>query len=244
MTTTPREAVRTLSDDPPLVGGDDERFNGYGAMGVPFASGHYLCLRDMLATSIGPPYRAIWHRDPAGHWTICTTIDPHLSCPRYFGRGAAVERVAAISIEWRDDWTVDVSMDDRLSWRLSLAASGATRLMTGMGAVTPEWAWNSEAVLASMGPMAGTVLGSGRIRLAGASPNGPRFRAAPLQLWRVAGGAAVLGDTDLGPLGPLEKQAAMADFWLPQKGIFFTGRMRFAAEQAAVQSRTGAPIMG
>jgi Arc/MetJ family transcription regulator len=42
-------------DDPRLVDGDDERFTGYDAMGVPDADGHYLALRDMLATSIGLP---------------------------------------------------------------------------------------------------------------------------------------------------------------------------------------------
>ena len=43
---------------PLLAEGDDERFTGYGVMGVPFASGHYLALRDMVATSVGPAYRA------------------------------------------------------------------------------------------------------------------------------------------------------------------------------------------
>ena len=54
-------------------------------MGMPFASGHYLALRDMVATSVGPAYRAIWHRDPQGRWTIHTTGPAELTCPRYFG---------------------------------------------------------------------------------------------------------------------------------------------------------------
>lgn len=45
-TTTPRNAVEALQADPSLPEGDDERFVGYGVMGVPFASGHYLALRD------------------------------------------------------------------------------------------------------------------------------------------------------------------------------------------------------
>ena len=65
-TTTPRQAVEALQDQPRLPDGDDERFTGYGVMGMPFASGHYLALRDMVATSVGPAYRAIWHRDPDG----------------------------------------------------------------------------------------------------------------------------------------------------------------------------------
>ena len=54
-------------------------------MGVPYSGGHYLAFRDMLASSVGKPYRAIWHRDPTGRWTIFTTTDPDASCPRYFG---------------------------------------------------------------------------------------------------------------------------------------------------------------
>ena len=62
-----------MQDQPRLPEGDDERFTGYGVMGMPFASGHYLALRDMVASSVGPAYRAIWHRDPEGRWTIHTT---------------------------------------------------------------------------------------------------------------------------------------------------------------------------
>ena len=51
--------------------------------------------------------------------------------------------------------------------------------MTAMGGALPEAGWNSNAVLAAMGPMARTMLRSGRIRLRGATPNGPRFKARP-----------------------------------------------------------------
>ena len=53
-TTTPRQAVEAVQAHPLLPTGDDERFTGYGVMGVPFASGHYLALRDFVATSVGP----------------------------------------------------------------------------------------------------------------------------------------------------------------------------------------------
>ena len=93
-TTTPRQAVEAVQAHPLLPTGDDERFTGYGVMGVPFASGHYLALRDFVATSVGPAYRAIWHRDPQGRWTIHTTGAPELSCPRYFGSVTATAQRA------------------------------------------------------------------------------------------------------------------------------------------------------
>ncbi len=233
MSRSPRHAVTELIEDPHLARGSDERFTGYGAMGVPFAGGHYLALRNMLASSVGPPYRAVWHRDAAGRWTIFTTVDPAVSCPRYFGAGAAVSQVRSIEVDWRDDWTLEVTMGDRLSWRLELESTAATRVMTAMGGATPAWAWNSSPVLASMGPMAGAFLQSGRIRLHGRTPNGPSFKAAPLVVWRVVGGGAVLEGRELGTLGPLARQPRLGDFWLPQRGLFFAGQARFSAPVAA-----------
>ncbi len=241
MTTTPRQTVSALETTRRLVPGPGERFTGYGVMGVPFASGHYLSLRDMVATSVGPAYRAVWHRDPARRWSIFTTVDPALSCPRYFGSAAAVvEQVPSIDVTWRDEWTLDVTMGTRLTWRLELGASTATRMMTSMGGATPDWAWDSDAVLAPMGPLAGGVLRSGRIRLHGRTPNGPRFKAAPLQVWRVRGGRAALDGVDLGPLGALAEQTALADFWLPQRGLFFSGRIRFTPAVGPSPERRGA----
>jgi hypothetical protein len=228
MKITPREAVATLTANPRLIEGSDERFTGYGVMGLPYANGHYLALRAFAASSVGPPYRAVWHRTPEGRWKILTTIAPELSCPRYFGSEAPGEQVPAIDVTWRDDWTLEVTIGDRLFWRLELASTLATRLMTTMGGAMPVSAWNSNVVLGSMGPMAGAFLGTGRMRLHGATPNGPSYKAAPRQVWRVIGGRAQFEGEDLGEVAPLPKQSHLADFWLPQKGILFVGRASFA----------------
>ncbi|GAA3620981.1 hypothetical protein GCM10022236_24020 [Microlunatus ginsengisoli] len=217
-----------------LPAGDDERFVGYGAMGVPFRSGHYLALRNMQASSVGPAYRTIWHRDPAGRWTIFTTVDPQLSCPRYFGAAADAERVPAIELGWRDDWTLEVSLPGRLSWQLTLVRTAATAALSGMGGAMPEAAWNSSAILSSMSPMVRLMLHAGRIRLAGRTPNGQHFKAAPRAVWRVGGGTARLDGHDLGPLGPLREQTRLGDFWLPQSGLFFAGGARFSATAQSV----------
>ena len=41
----PKEIVDDLERGGELTGGDGERFSGYGVMGLPFTSGHILCLR-------------------------------------------------------------------------------------------------------------------------------------------------------------------------------------------------------
>lgn len=228
MNTTPREAVASVTANPRLIEGTDERFTGYGVMGLPYVSGHYLALRVFEATSVGPSYRAVWHHTPEGRWEIFTTVAPEVSCPRYFGSEAPGEQVPAIGVSWQDGWTLEVTMSDRLSWRLELASTPATRMMTAMGGAMPEGAWNSDAVLGSMGPVAAAFLGTGRMRLHGVTPNGPSYKAAPQQVWRVVGGRARLDGEDLGDVGPLSEQSHLADFWLPQKGIFFVGRASFA----------------
>lgn len=239
-TTTPRQAVDALRSRPELPHGNDERFAGYGVMGIPFASGHYLALRDMLASSVGPAYRAIWHRDPEGRWTIHTTGLPELTCPRYFSSVATAIRVPAIDVVWHDDHTLDVSLGDELHWRIELGSTPATRMMTAMGGALPEGAWNSIPLLAAMEPMASGVLGVGRVRLRGATPNGPKFKAAPRKVWR-AGGHATLRGEDFGPPGPLTAQTGLGDFWLPQRGLFFVGGARFTTADKQ-STNTAQPI--
>jgi hypothetical protein len=227
MTKTPKQTVEALLAAPGLPDGDDERFTGYGVMGMPFASGHYLALRDMVATSIGPAYRSVWHRDPQGRWTILTSGAPAQSCPRYFDSVTGAAQVPSVDVSWPDEHTLEVSVGDELQWRIHLGPTAATRMMTGMGALLPEAGWNSDVVLAGMGPMARTVLHTGRIRLRGTTPNGQHFKAAPLKIWRVTGSTASYRGEDLGEPSPLDEQTRLGDFWLPQRGVFFVGRARF-----------------
>ena len=238
-TLTPRQAVEALQSRPTLPDGNDERFTGYGVLGVPFESGHYLALRDMVANSIGPAYRAIWHRDPSGRWTIHTTGEPHLSCPRYFGAATASVRVPRIDVAWRDDSTLQVSLGDELDWQIDLRSSLATRMMTAMAGVMPAPAWTNHGVLTAMGPIATGLLQAGRMTLLGATPNGHDFKAAPVKVWRV-GGRATLRGADLGGPAPLADQTGLGDFWLPQRGLFFVGNARFSA-MGEPASTTGNP---
>ncbi len=59
----PRGLVERIERGIELPEGVDERFSGYGVMGLPFASGHILALRRFPASSVGPAYTSVWHRD-------------------------------------------------------------------------------------------------------------------------------------------------------------------------------------
>ena len=54
---TPRDAAVAAQRNPVLWPRTDQRFTGYGVMGLTFRSGHYLAMRHIPASSIGPEYR-------------------------------------------------------------------------------------------------------------------------------------------------------------------------------------------
>ena len=81
----PARIVEDLERDAELPRGSEERFFGYGVMGLPFRSGHVLGLWRFPASSIGPGYGSVWHRDPAGRWTFYQDQPAELACTRYFG---------------------------------------------------------------------------------------------------------------------------------------------------------------
>jgi hypothetical protein len=76
-----------------------------------------------------------------------------------------------------------------------------------------------------MGAVAGRVLDVGKVRLTGTTSNRQHFDANPLRIWYVTASNAVVEGEDLGPVGPLAEQAHMADFYVPQRGIFAIGRV-------------------
>jgi len=81
----PKELVDRLEQGAELPSGNEERFAGYGVMGVPFTSGDLLAMRRFPASSLGQGYTSVWHRDPQGRWTFYSDVPPQLACSRYFG---------------------------------------------------------------------------------------------------------------------------------------------------------------
>jgi hypothetical protein len=76
-----------------------------------------------------------------------------------------------------------------------------------------------------MGAVAGRLLGVGTVALTGATSNGHLFQANPLRIWSVRETHAVVDGVDLGPAAPLAEQAHLADFFIPQRGVFAIGRV-------------------
>ena len=244
MTTTPQSAAERSCELPRVSG---ERFAGYAVVGAPFADGHYLALRRFPASSIGAGYTSVWHRDPAGAWTVYSDVPPELSCPRFLGHALSRTEQTDVRAEWTGPNRLHVTAGGELEWDLRMDTSPATTVMNFACRLLPDALWHSPAMLAAMGRVAGPVLGVGRVRLAGHMPNGQWFRANPRQLWTAHTVRAVVDGSDLGPDGPLPEQAAFGDFRLPQRGLFatvqtwfepFDAERHFAARPRAGESPT------
>ena len=91
-----------------------EYVKGWGVFGLPFDSGHVLALRVFPHNDFSP-YRALWHRDPGGRWSIYVD-GPRLdtACPRYFGPACHVtgyaHRLRASAFPGRQFWSKGPAM--------------------------------------------------------------------------------------------------------------------------------------
>jgi hypothetical protein len=236
---SPRELVAEIEARPSLPAGSGERFAGYGVMGLPFSSGHLLAMRRFPASSVGPGYRSVWHRDPEGRWTLFQDVPAVQGCARYFGAAVAEVATAKIDVDWdgpRQFWVTVTDGSRRLEWSIKLTSSGVTRVMNGVGSLLPEPLWRQRWFLAGMGVVAGPMLRAGKVRLAGRAPNGHRFVANPLLIWLVADSDATLNGVALGAIGPSPTPGQLADFRIPQRGVFAIGRAFFQPAQATSSS--------
>src|SRR5688500_5343232 len=172
----PAEIVEGLEREVELPAGSEERFSGYGIMGLAFTSGHVLGLRRFPASSIGPGYRSVWHRDPSGRWTFYQDQPATLACTRYFGRAVEEVREGPIRLEWTGPRVLRIQAGKgELDWTARLGSTPVTRVFNRVAAALPARAWRSDPVLAGMSRVAGTALRAGRVRLTGLAPNGQRF---------------------------------------------------------------------
>lgn len=212
------EKVRTL---PP---GSGDRFAGYAVIGLTFRSGHILALRRFPASSVGAEYTSVWHRDPSRNWTFYSTVLPELGCSRYFGAEVRRNVVAPIDLEWTGPANFHVRIGEVLDWEMTLSESLLSRSMNAAARLVPEAWWRTAAPLKLMGIAVRMLLGTGKMNLSGETPNGQQFIANPQRIWLIDSSRAAVNRVDLGPLGPLDEQARLNEFLIPQRGVFAVAR--------------------
>src|SRR5512135_1078176 len=119
----PRTIIQGIEQSRSVPAGEGDRFAGYAVIGLPFASGHVLSLRRFPASSVGPGYTSVWHRDPEGYWTFYSTVAPEQGCSRYFGSEVGKNVVMPIQIEWQGSAQFLVVAGRAISWEVTLAES-------------------------------------------------------------------------------------------------------------------------
>jgi hypothetical protein len=241
----PRDEAERIEAGIELPPGSEERFSGYGIMGLPFQSGHVLALRRFVVTSVGPAYTSVWHRNPAGDWTFYQNVPPHQACPRFFGSDISAAHLRDIDLTWTGPRDLDIRVrgDDGVQWSVRMEPTLMTRLMSAVGSVLPAALWKNGPFLSVMSAVAGPALGVGKVGLLGRVPNRQEFIANPLRMWTIPESRAIVRAEDIGPVGPLPDQAHLADFYIPNRGIFAVGHAFFEpldeSRHATVTSRAG-----
>lgn len=234
-----RLLVEKTEREAKLPSGEEERFNGYGLMGLPFSSGHILALRRFPVTSIGPAYTSVWHRNPKGVWNFYADVPPQFACTRYFGSDVEKAEITSIEIEWKGDLSFGVHIPHYgLVWNVELEETWKTKMMNAIAGILPMAAWKNPYFLKIMGYAAGMIFDLGKVGLSGHASNKQHFVANPYVLWQVKESQATFHGEDLGSPSPLPTQSRLGDFWIPQKGIFALGRSFFEPFDPARHSGT------
>jgi hypothetical protein len=203
------------------VSGVGERFSGYAVLGVAFASGDVLALRRFPMSSRGPAYTSVWHRSPAGLWTLYTDVADH-GCARHLGPAVDEIVVAPIRIEWTGARRLVVTIDSgrRLTWSLLTESTTISRLLSAAAPLVipvlcrhPRLDWITSVIL-------GLLLRTGPLHLVGRLPSGARFIGQPWRLWRVRASRACIDGHDTGPDCPLVERLSLGEVTIPRRPLF------------------------
>jgi hypothetical protein len=152
-------------EDLPVVQGHapwpgHEYARGWGVFALPFDSGHVLALRVFPQNDFGP-YRAVWHRDPDGRWSIYVDgarLDT--ACPRYYGPACDVTGYARIGLTWTGPATLRVTMDSpALEWTLTATSTRILALLNTMSAALPLATWRRRSLVRARATLDGADLG-------------------------------------------------------------------------------------
>jgi hypothetical protein len=233
----PIEIIRKIEETAALPTGKGDRFAGYAVIGLPFRSGHVLALRRFPASSLGQGYTSIWHRSPAGHWNFYSTVSPERGCARYFGGAIQRNITTPIDIVWTGPAQFCVIVGDVIQWEVTLNESPLSRVMNAIARLVPDQWWQTRRMLKIMGFAARTLLGTGKMNLAGRTPNGHEFIANPQRIWLIDSSRAVIDGTDIGPVGALRQQASLNEFLIPQRGVFAVARAFLEAPKSGSVQR-------
>ena len=215
-----------------------EYVKGWGVFGLPFDSGHVLALRVFPENDFGP-YRTVWHRDPAGRWSIYVD-GPRLdtACPRYYGPACHYTGYARIGLTWDGPATLRVAMDSpALDWTLTAASTRPLRLLNTVSAAMPLATWRPRSLIRAREHLAST-LGMGQLKLTGTMPSGHTGMLMPQRMYYIDTSHATLDGADLGHPAHLPACPTIGEVTLPARGVLATGQAMWEILDPAEYERT------
>jgi hypothetical protein len=215
-----------------------EYVKGWGVFGLPFDSGHVLALRVFPQSDFGP-YRTVWHRDPAGDWSIFVD-GPRLdtACPRYYGAACTSTGFASIKLTWTGSTSLRVQVEEpSLEWTLTASDTPTLRLLNAMSARLPLWTWRPRSLVRIRERLARS-LGMGSLEMTGTMPSGHVGTLMPQRMYFVRESRAVLDGVDLGRPVHQEPNPVIGEVPLPARGVLAIGQAMWRVLDPVEYERT------
>ena len=217
---------------------EHEHFKGWGVFGLPFDSGHVLALRVVPESDFGA-YRTLWHRDPAGSWSIYVD-GPRLdtACPRYYSKALTHTGFAGIELKWTAPDTLHVTMDrPHVEWSMTARTTPTLEMLNLVSARLPLSTWRYPALVHTREAIA-SWLGMGRLEFSAVMPNGQRGTVMPQQIYFIDRSSASIDGADLGRPIHVRDNPMIGSVPLPARGVLATGRALMRIADIAAYEQT------
>ena len=241
-------AIEPGTDTSPWSG--HEHVLGYGALELPFSTGHLLGLR-VWPQSDFTPWVSVWHRTPEGEWSIFSDgPSTETTCPRYWGPALDRAELATIEVVWTGPNELRIEMDEpAVEWTMSMRAPAFLRALNAVNASLPLSTWRPAPLLRLREWISRRVLGMGAIRLSFRAASGHEVTIMPQEIYYVDDATATVEGQDLGDLVRLETNPTIGGVPTPARPVFVFGQAHMGILDVAeyrrarerVTSRPGEP---
>lgn len=217
------DAIESGTDTSPWP--DHEHVFGYGALELPFSSGHLLGLRVWPRTDF-TPWTSVWHRTPGAEWSIFNDgPSTETTCPRYWGPALERAALASIDVTWTGPNELRVEVDEpAVEWTMSMRAPPYLRTLNAVNASLPLSTWEPAPLLRLRESISKRLLGMGEMSLSFTSSSGHEATIMPQEVYYVDDASATFDGDDLGEPVRLETNPTIEGVPTPARPVFVFGQ--------------------